>query len=114
MAITEYKSGSASISTNEYSLVTPGTSLATDTTDGVYQVFIDFSAMVANDQYEIKIYEKVISSGTKQVIYDSILTGAMAAVWVSPSLLLMNGWDVTVQRLAGADRTIAWSIRQVA
>ena len=32
---------------------------------------------------------------------------------VSPSLILMHGWDVTLDALAGTI-TVLWSIRQVA
>ncbi len=114
MAITEYKTGSATIGTTEYSCVTPGTTLANDTTDGVYQVFIDTGNMVAGDQFRLKVYEKVTSGGTKREIYAAVLTGAMTDNWVSPSLILMHGWDVTIQKLAGTDRSFSWSIRQVA
>jgi hypothetical protein len=114
MAITEYKTGSASIGATEYSIITPGTTLANDTTDGVFQVFLDFSAMAGGDEYLIQIYEKCTSGGTKRVIYASTLEGAQSGLWVSPSLILMHGWDVTIDKIAGTDRTIAWSVRQVA
>lgn len=114
MAITEYKTSSGSIGTTEHSLVNDSGTIATDTTDGVYQVFLDLSAMQAGDQYQILIYEKVTSGGSQRVIYSSIVTGTMAPTWVSPSLVLMNGWDVSLKKLAGTDRSLAWSIRQVA
>lgn len=114
MAISEYKTGSATISTAEYSLVTPGTTLATDTTDGVFQVFVDLSAMTATETYDLKIYEKVTSGGSKQVVYEARFQGSQGGPFVSPSLILINGWDVTMYKYAGTDRSIAWSIRQVA
>lgn len=114
MTIAAYKDDSATISTTEYSLVNDSTSLATDTTDGIYQVFLDLSAMTVTEQYQIKVYEKCYSAGSKLVIYESIVTGTSAPTWVSPSLVLLYGWDVTVKKLAGTDRTIGWSIRQVA
>lgn len=114
MAILEYKTGSATISTAEYSLVTPGTTLATDTTDGVYQIYIDFSNMASGDEYNIEILEKVTSSGTKRSIYTAQLEGAQTSPFVTPTLILMHGWDVTVNKITGTDRVIDWSIRQVA
>lgn len=114
MAITEYKTGSATISTTEYSVITPGTTLATDATDGVYQAFLDFSAMTSGEEYEVKIYEKCTSSSSKVVIYSSRLEGVQSGLWVSPSLIMIHGWDITVTRIAGTDRSIAWSVRQVA
>lgn len=114
MAIAEYKTGTATISTTEYSLVTPGTTLANDTTDGIYQVFIDFSAMAAGDEYQIFIKEKVVSGGSQKTIYSATLEGVQSAPFVTPSLILVHGWDVTVDKTAGTDRSISWSIRQVA
>lgn len=114
MAIAEYRTGSATISTIEYSLVTPGTTLANDTTDGVYQIFIDPTNLLAGDEYWIRVYEKVTSGGSKLNIYTSVLEGAQSTPFVTPSLILLHGWDVTVQKVAGTDRSISWSIRQVA
>ena len=113
MAITEYKTGTATISTTEYSLVTPGTTLATDTTTGVYQVFIDFANMVSGDEYNIVIWEKVISGGSKKAIYSAVLEGVQGSPFVTPTLILMTGWDVTVTKVSGTDTSISWSIRKV-
>jgi len=114
MAISEAYTNSASISTTEYSLPNNSTSLTPITVSGVYQVFIDTAAMTVTEQYQIRVLEKVTSGGTQREIYVAILTGAMAATWVSPTLILMNGWDVTVKKLSGTDRTFYWSIRKVA
>ena len=113
MAISEAFTGSASISTAEYSLPNASTSLTPRTDDGVYQVFIDTSAMAFGDQYQIVIYEKVTSGGSQRSVYEAVLTGTMCDCWVSPSLILIHGWDVTMKKLTGTDRTIGWSIRKV-
>jgi hypothetical protein len=114
MAITESHTGSATISTTEYSLPNASTTLTPITQSGVYQFFIDTGAMSFGDQYEITVYEKVTSGGTQRKLYNAIIAGIMADSWVSPSLVLLHGWDVTVKKLAGTDRTILWSIRRVA
>lgn len=114
MAILEYKTGTASISTTEYSLVNNSTTLASDTTAGVYQIFIDMSNMVSGDEYNIEIREKVISGGTQRSIYSAQLEGAQSQPFVTPSLILMHGWDVTVNQITGTARSISWSIRTVA
>lgn len=112
MAITElYSDTGTTISTTEYSLSNDSTSIATQTTDAVIQAIIDFAAMVAGDQFEIKVYDKVYSAGSQKVIYYAVVTGAQSTPFVTPSLIVMHGWDVTVKRLAGSDRSIAWSIR---
>lgn len=114
MAISEAYTNSASISTTEYSLTNNSTTVATQTDDGVYQAFVDTANMAIGDQYRIRVLEKVTSGGSQLVIYSAVLTGTQTDNWVSPSLILMHGWDVTVTKLAGTDRTIGWSIRKVA
>ncbi len=115
MAITALYENSASISTTEYSLVNNSTSLANDTTDGVFQIWLDLSALTATEEYELKVYEKVQSAGTKRVVLTANYFGPIVPAHVAlPSLILMHGWDVTLDKIAGTDRTIGWSIRQVA
>ena len=41
-----------------------------DTTDGVFQIFLDLSDMVAGDELQIRIYEKV-RSGTRSALWRS-------------------------------------------
>lgn len=116
MAITEAYSGTGAIGTTEFSAPNNANYSAGSaiTTDGVYQVFLDVSDMVAGDQLQIRVYEKVRSADTQRVVYESILSGAQADIWVSPSLILLHGWDVTLDTLAGTSITVNWSIRQVA
>lgn len=115
MAIAEYKTGTATISTAEYSLVTPGTTLASDTTDGVFQVFVDFNALTITEEYELVVKEKATSAGTQRIIMKAYIAGVQGSpIWVSPSLILVHGWDVTLKKMTGTDRSISWSIRQVA
>lgn len=114
MAIAELYSGTEAVSTTEHSCTTDTAGPDADTTDGVFQVFLDVSDMIAGDQLQIRVYEKVRSADTQRIVYQAILTGAQSEpVWVSPSLILMHGWDVTLDALAGTI-TVNWSIRQVA
>lgn len=105
--------GSASISTTEYWLVSGSTSKSDQTTDAMIQVWIDFANMVAGDQYKIRLVEQ-INAGTQRTVFEAILTGAQANPWVMPAFFVRDGWEIGVIRLAGADRTIAWSVRAVA
>ena len=114
MPISEAYTNTATISTTPYSLVNNSTTLASITTDGVYQVFIDSANMLTGDEYEILIKEKVRSASTQLEIYHAHLDGAQAGPWVSPSLILIHGWDVVMTKVAGTDRSFSWSIRQVA
>jgi len=113
MAIAELYSGTEAVGATEHSCTTDTSGPDADTTDGVFQVFLDVSDMVAGDQLQVRIYEKVRSGDTQRVVYEAILTGAQAQpIWVSPSLVLLHGWDVTLDALAGTI-TVNWSIRQV-
>ena len=112
MAVTQLATGTKSVDSTEWSCTTDATGPAANTTAGVYQVFLDTNDMVAGDQLQIRIYEKCRSGDTQRVIYEAILTGLMAATWVSPALMLLNGWDVTLKTLAGTSITVLWSIRK--
>jgi hypothetical protein len=114
MAIVESFTGSATIGTTEYSLPNSSTTLTPIVEIGVYQFFIDTGNMAFGDQYEIKVYEKITSAGSQREIYAAVLTGVMTDSWVSPSLVFLHGWDVTVKKLAGTDRSISWSLRRIA
>lgn len=114
MGITAPYEDSASIGGTEYSLPNDSTSLTPITVDGVYQAFIDFTDMAAGDQYQVKVYETIISGGSQELLYEATITGVQTQAFVIPSIILLHGWDVTVKKLAGTDRTIGWSIRQVA
>jgi hypothetical protein len=113
MALAELYAGSAAIGATEYSAPNASTTPASITTDGVIQVFLDTSDMVIGDSLRIRIKEKCQSSSTQRVIYEAILTGTMADTWVSPSLVMLHGWDVTLQAITGTI-TVEWSIRSVA
>jgi hypothetical protein len=114
MAITELYSGTEAVSTTEHSCVTDSAAPQAATADGVFQVFLDVSDMVASDILQIRVYEKCRSGDTQRVVYECILRDVQAEpIWVSPSLVLMHGWDVTLDALAGTI-TVLWSIRQVA
>jgi hypothetical protein len=113
MGITAAYEDSATIGGTEYSLPNDGTTLTPITVDGCYQWWIDFNGLTAvADEYEVRVYEKVTSGGTQRVIYGPISINK-PEVLVIPSLLLLHGWDVTVKKIAGTDRTIGWSGRQV-
>lgn len=117
MAITEpYELDGVTISTTEISIVSGTSSLQTVTDDGVYQLWVDAVAvMVAADQFLIKIYEKVeATGGVKLVVFRAVLVGVQTQVWVSPMLILVHGWDMTLQKVAGTDRAFDASIRKVA
>lgn len=117
MAITELITGTETVTTTEWSLATDTSYDTSDaqTADGVYQVFLDVSDMVAGDRLRIRVYEKVRSGDTQRIVYQDVLDGPQPEpIYVTPSLVLMHGWDVTATALAGGSIVVNWSIRQVA
>ncbi len=114
MAITQLFTGTEAVSTTEWSCVNDSSSIATNTTAGVYQLWLDVSDMVTGDELQIRSYEKVRSADTQRIVYQSNLVGAQSPpIFVLPSLILINGWDFTLDAIAGTI-TVTWSIRQVA
>ena len=69
MAITELYSGTEAVSTTEWSCTTDTAGPDADTTDGVIQVFLDVSDMVAGDELQIRIYEKCRSGDTRRIVW---------------------------------------------
>lgn len=116
MATTEAFAGTEAISTTEWSLPRDASYAigSTQTDDGVYQAWLDLSDMVAGDELQIRIYEKVQSGDTQRIVYQSNLVGPQSpANWVSLPLTLLHGWDFTLDAIAGTI-TVTWSIRKVA
>lgn len=111
MAIT-ITNGNASISTTEYFLASASTTATYQTTDVILQVFLDLNAMAAGDEYLIKFYEKTDGTNARP-FYQATLVGAQSELWVSPAFVVGNGWEVGVDKIAGTDRTIYWSLCKI-
>lgn len=113
MAITEAYSGTATISTTEISLVSGTSTLQNVTTPAVIQLFVDTVNMVSGDEYLIQIKDKIISGGVQRSIYSAYIEGKQSSPFVTPTLILYHGWDITMDLIAGTGRSISWSIRKV-
>jgi hypothetical protein len=106
--------GTESITTTEHSMTTDSSGPDTDTTVGMFQAFIDLNAVVAGDVFEWRLYEKARAADTQRLVTSARFSGAQAApIWASPAFLLGAGWDMTLKKISGTDRTITWSIRGV-
>jgi hypothetical protein len=103
---------SATIGTTEYFLKSDSTTATYQTTDIVLQAMLDLTNMVAGDSYDIKFYEKADGTNAR-VFYQATVTGAQSpVVWVSPCFIVAVGWDVSMDRTAGSDRSIGWTLYQ--
>jgi hypothetical protein len=115
MAITEYASGTQTVTTTEWSITTNTAGPDVQTDDGVYQFFLDLSALAKGDEFNLVVYEQVLSGGTQRVVFRGFFTNVQSdPVWVSPSLVLMHGWEATLVKLLGTDRSIDFSVRRIA
>jgi hypothetical protein len=114
MAIAQLYSGTEAVAATEWSLTTDTAGPDTDATDGVFQLWLDISDMIAGDELRIRGYETTRSGDTQRVFLEATLVGIQAQnIWVSPSMILMHGWDFTLLAVSGTI-TVLWSIRQVA
>jgi hypothetical protein len=116
MALTEAFSGTETVTTTEHSLTTDTAGPDAQTDDGVYQVFLDLSALADGDTFRFAAYEKVLAASTQRRFFSQEISNAQGLEdnWVSPSFLLLHGWDFTLVKVTGTDRSIDWSIRKVA
>lgn len=103
------------VGATELSIISGTTTLQTNTTDGVFQLWVDDQTnMTKTEEYAIRIYEKVEETGgTKRLVFKATLKGVQSEVFVSPMLVLMHGWDMTLQKIAGTDRAFDANIRQI-
>lgn len=114
MAVTEvFEIDGVTVGTGELSVLSGTTTLQTNTTAGVYQLFLDPGNMAKADEFRIRVYEKVeATGGTKKVLQSWTLLGVQAEIFATPALMLMNGWDFTIQKIAGTDRAFDASVRK--
>lgn len=83
--------------------------------DGVYQLWVDDQTlMTKTEEYAIRIYEKVEETGgSKRLVFKATLKGVQSELFVSPMLILMHGWDMTITKIAGTDRAFDANIRRI-
>jgi len=116
MAISLFTGDTVTTSSTEFSLVSgaaynSGTTFSTS--DGVYQLFLDTSDMAVGEEVQVRIYEKVRSGDTQRIVYQVNLFGPQSSGYVFPALVLMHGWDMTVDAIAGT-ADIGYAIKKVA
>lgn len=103
------------VGATELSIISGTTTLQTNTDDGVYQLWVDDQGnMTKTEEYAIRIYEKVEETGgTKKLVFKATLKGVQSEIFVTPMLILMHGWDMTIQKVAGTDRAFDANIRRI-
>lgn len=112
MTLAVYASGTATISTTEYDIISNSTTINYNTAGGVFQLFLDLTALGAGDVYRLRGYELVANYAT---FLDTSFSGVQTPkAYASNSFILLSGWTFTVVKTSGTDRSIGWSLRQVA
>lgn len=113
MPIQEYASGSATIDDTEWSLTNNSSTIASETSPGVYQLIVSYAMIGPFDNFVLRLYEKITSSANQTVFMSVHLPPGVNRVWTMPAIILLHGWDFTLQNVGGTDRTFSWSIRRV-
>lgn len=115
MAITEaYVISSVTVGATPISIVSGTTTVNDTAVTGVFQLWIDASVMAKGDEYKVKLSERVKAAGTRRTFAQWSLLGVQTEVFVTPTFILMNGWNMTIEKVAGTDRAFDASIRKVA
>lgn len=109
-----FTEGTETVGTTEHDLMTDATysSGTLQSSNVSAQLWLETNNIARGDVFEVRVYEKVIGSSTvRSFILDPALP--IGDVWVSPALLLGNGWTFTLKKLSGTDRAFNWSVRQI-
>ena len=106
-----YTLSAVTITTTEYSIPNAGTPSAI-TTDAAIQLVLDPVANVVDgDEFIARIYEKTVSGGTQRCVHSCLIRNGQASQWLIPAtgeeLMVIHGWDVTLQKISGTDRAIS-------
>lgn len=107
-----YSISAVSITNTEYSIPFAASySSGTNKTDAAaIQLILDPANITDADEFTGRIYEKTVSGGTQKCIHQRRFRLTQAGLWLLPAtgdeLMVKNGWDVTLQRTAGSDRTL--------
>jgi hypothetical protein len=113
MTVSLYKDRAAfTVSTTELSIVSGTSSLAADTTPGYYTLLIDCANLVKGDDFLVQIKEKAATGSTQRLLQEFHLQNPQSQLQAAVPWPLAVGWDMTIKRLAGADRAFDISIRK--
>ncbi len=100
-----------------YSFVSGNTTLQTNGADCVPALLVDLSAIAADEEFEIGLFEKVLSTSAASKAIQTWTVGKQASgepLLLTPSVPVLHGWDWRITRIAGsADRAFEYSIRVV-
>lgn len=113
MAITENAGGTESVTVDSTS------TLATITTEGVFQLVVDLDELVDGDALEIRIKLEVRASGTAKVVFFATYShdqGSDGNITISPPIPKVASTDLIFELLQtdGTERDFIWAIYEYA
>jgi hypothetical protein len=108
MSITSTTGSVSMVGGTEVNLLTATTVLTPSTTKAMVQAFIRFNNNIAGDEGRIRVYETV-NGVLSEPLFDGYVEDAQSQVFVTPLLLLSDGWLITVTM--NNTRTVSWDIK---
>lgn len=105
-------STSPTVGTTPYGVMSQSTSITYQTTDAIVQLFIDINAIAAGDEFKVKGLEKIDGTNAR-TFYEANIAPQTNKGWVSPMFIMTNGWEFTIEKVTGTDRSLPFSIRYV-
>jgi hypothetical protein len=107
MSVVEANSASAPAA---LTLDTP-TTLDTDTTAGVYQLFLDTNALAAGDVLIVRTKMKVTSGGTTRLFEQKVLAGVTGPkAFCTEPVMIAHYVEFELEQTDGTGRSIPWSV----
>lgn len=110
MGLTLGTPDAATIGTTEYSLPNDGTTLTPQTDDCLLSCYVDWTNVAAGDVYRLRIYENIDGTNQRKV-RDYFVDAPLPDQYDFG--VVGTGWDITVTKVSGTDRSIAWRIDKV-
>lgn len=113
MALTRHKHNTGStIGTTEFSIINGNTTFpAAETMNGSVILIVDVGALLAGDHYQVAKYEKAHDSDAqiKEILANlvGVIPGARFETY---PMTMGNGWDFTLKKIAGTDRSLGYSL----
>lgn len=109
----ELYSGSEAIGSGEHSFTTDSGSPDVATDAGFIQLVLGLSDMVSGDEFLVRMYAAVLAGDTPLLVESWPFVGPQSKpISITPGILLMHGWRMTGETIAGGTITVKWSIRK--
>ena len=87
------------------------TTLVTETTVGVYQLFIDSNALAAGDVLVVRSKIKIVSGGTARLLEQKVIGGVTGEkAWCTDPVMVAHEIQYELEQTDGTGRSIPWSV----